>query len=127
MEALPTFIECLRFSGAYGYEPQTDYRRHFSPFPSFTKQVSNRYADRKGTMIHPDFQKRGFGVYLTQHCNSISDKNGGQTWVTARPSSVKFFRQCGFRDVATHNADLKRFGRKPEKEITCLLVREAPN
>lgn len=78
-------------------------------------------------MIHPDFQKRGFGTYLTHHCNSISDKTGGKTWVPARPSSLKMFRQCGFKEVATHNADLKRFGRNPEKEITCLLVREAPN
>jgi hypothetical protein len=36
------------------------------------------------------------------------------------------FRQCGFREVGRHNADLKRFGRDPEKEITYMLVREAP-
>ena len=125
MEALPTFIEALTFAGAYGYDPQTDYRTPPHIPVSYIHLL--RGTDRKGTMIHPNFQKRGFGTYLTQHCNSISDKTGGKTWVLARPTSVKMFRQCGFKDVATHNADLKRFGGNPEKDITWLLVREAPN
>ena len=87
----------------------------------------NIWVDRKGTMIHPDFQRRGFGTFLTHHCNAIADKTGRKTWVSARPSSVKMFRQCGFKDVAAHNADLKRWGGDTEKEITWLLVREAPN
>ena len=126
MEVLPTFIECMNFADKHGYEPQTDYRKK----PSLQcppKPVSNICADRKGTMIHPDFQRRGFGTYLTHHCNAIADKTGGKTWVPARPTSVKMFRQCGFKDVATHNADLKRWGGDTEKEITCLLVREASN
>jgi len=108
MEVLPVFIDCLSFAGEHGYEPQTDYHR-------------------KGTMIHPDFQKRGFGTFLTHHCNAIADKTGGKTWVPARPSSQRMFRQCGFKDVATHNADLKRWGGNTKEEITCLLVREASN
>lgn len=78
-------------------------------------------------MVHPDFQKRGFGTFLTHHCNAVADKTGGKTWVPARPTSVKMFRQCGFKDVATHNANLGRWGCRKEKEITWLLVREAPN
>jgi N-acetylglutamate synthase-like GNAT family acetyltransferase len=77
-------------------------------------------------MILPDFQRRGFGTYLIQHCNDIADKTGGKTWVAAGPS-VKMFRQCGFKDVATHNADLKRWGGNTEEDITWLLVRETPN
>ena len=45
----------------------------------------------------------------------------------ARPTSVKMFRHCGFKDVAAHNMDLKRFGGNTEEEITWLVVREAPN
>ena len=78
-------------------------------------------------MIHPDFQRKGFGTFLTHHCNAIADKTGGKTWVTARPTSQKMFRQCGFKDVATHNADLKRWGGNAKEEITWLLVREALN
>ena len=80
-------------------------------------------------MVHPDFQRRGFGTFLTHHCNDIADKKGGKTWVPARPTSVKMFRKCGFKDLATHNADLKGWGGSTEKEITWLLVtsREAPN
>ena len=127
MEVLPVFIEQPpTFSGKHGYEPHTDYRKKPS-LQSPRKLVSNIWADRKGTMIHPDFQRRGFGTYLTHHCNAIADKTGGKTWVTARPTSVKMFRQCGFKDVVTHNADLKRWGGNTEEEITCLLVREVPN
>jgi GNAT superfamily N-acetyltransferase len=124
VEVLSVFIESLTFSAEHGYDPQTDYRKkpsHQSP----RKSVSNICADRKGTMIHPDFQRRGFGTYLTHHCNTIADKTGGKTWAPARPTSVKMFRQCGFKDVATHNANLKRWGGNTEEEITWLLVREA--
>ena len=78
-------------------------------------------------MVHPDFQKKGFGTFLTHHCNAIAGKTGGKTWVTARPTSVEMFRKCGFKDVATHNADLKRWGGNTNEEITWLLVKEAPN
>ena len=126
MEVLPILIECQAFASEYGYDPQTDYRKR--PFlQSPGKPVSNIWVDRKGTMVHPDFQKRGFGSFLTHHCNAIANKTGGKTWVTARPSSVKMFRKCGFKDVATHNADLKRWGGNTEEEITLLLVEEALN
>ena len=123
MEVLPTFIEALNIASEHGYEPQTDYRKNPS-LQSPHKLVSNIWADRKGTMVHPDFQRRGFGTFLTHHCNAIADKTGGKTWVPARPTSVKMFRQCGFKDVASHNANLERWGGNKEKEITWLLVRE---
>jgi GNAT superfamily N-acetyltransferase len=123
MEALQTFFERLSLADKHGYDPKTDYRKK-SSLQSPRKPVSNIWADRKGTMVHPDFQRRGFGTFLTHHCNAIADKTGGKTWVPARPSSVKMFRQCGFKDVATHNADLKRFGGNTDEEITWLLVRE---
>ncbi|KAH8821878.1 hypothetical protein F5884DRAFT_746165 [Xylogone sp. PMI_703] len=108
MEALETFLECLTFASDHGYNPVQEYHR-------------------KGTMVHPDFQKRGLRSVLTYHCNAVADKNGGKTWVPARPSSVKIFRQCEFKDIATHNAQLERFGGNPEKNTTWLLTREAPN
>ena len=125
MEVLPVFIDCLTFADQYGYEPQTDYRKK-PCLQSPHKLVSNILADRKGTMIHPDFQRRGFGTFLTHHCNTIADKTGGKTWVPARPTSQKMFRQCGFKEVGTHNADLKRWGGNTEEEITRMFVREAP-
>ena len=124
MEVLQTFIECLTFAEQYGYDPQTDYRKKPS---THVYRSLIFWADRKGTMVHPDFQRRGFGTFLTHHCNAIADKTGGKTWVPARPTSQKMFRQCGFKEVGTHNADLKRWGGNTEEEITWLFVREAPN
>ena len=126
MEVLPIFIERMAIANQYGYEPQTDYRKKTS-LRSPYKPVSKIWVDRKGTMIHPDFQRRGFGTFLTHHCNAIADKTGGKTWVTARPTSQKMFRQCGFKGMATHNADLKRWGGNTKEDITWLLVREVLN
>jgi GNAT superfamily N-acetyltransferase len=126
IEVIPTLIESWGLASKHGYEPQTDFRKNAS-LQSPRKLVPDIWVDRKGTMIHPDFQRRGFGTFLTHHCNAIADKTGGKTWVSARPTSVKMFRQCGFKDVVTHNANLARWGGNTEKEITFLLVREVPN
>jgi hypothetical protein len=122
MEALPTFFDVTSLANNYGlgYDPKTDYcKKSFLQSPR--KPVSNIWADQKATMIHPVFQRRGFGTYLTRHCNAIADKMGGKTWVSARPTSLNMFRQCGYKDVATHNADLKRFGGNTKEEIAWLL------
>ena len=114
MEVLPTFMESLTFADKHEYDPQTDYRKKPS-LQSPRKPVSNIWADR---IVHSDFQRRGFGTYLTHHCNAIADKTGGKTWVTNRPSARMMFRQCGFKEVASHNADLKRWGGNTEGEVT---------
>ena len=33
----------------------------------------------EGTFVHPDFQNRGFGTWLTRHCNQIADDYGAAT------------------------------------------------
>lgn len=78
-------------------------------------------------MVHPDFQKRGFGTVLTLHCNAISDKAGRRTFVPARPTSIKMFNDNGFVTVGTHDAHLERWGGPREKSITWMAIREAPN
>ena len=129
MEVFQTIIERQAFASQHGYEPQTDYRKDsfFSESSLHINWSRIFWTDRRGTMIHPDFQKRGFGTFLARHCNDVVDKTGGKTWVFARPSSLKMFKQCGFKDVATHDARLERWGHNTEHGITWLLVREAQN
>ena len=76
-------------------------------------------------MILPEYQRKGFGTFLTHHCNAIADKAGAKTWVPARPISLKMFRQCGFKDVGAYNTDFERWD--GNAEIVYMLVREAPN
>ena len=89
--------------------------------------VGLTHLDRKATNVLPEFQKMRLGTYLTQHCNAIPDQSGNKTWVPARPSSVKMFRQQGFKDVAKHDWHLERWGGTREGSITCLLLREPPS
>lgn len=91
------------------------------------KTASKVRADRKGTMVHPDFQKRGFGSVLTRHCNAIMDKTGDRTFVPARPTSIKMFKDNGFKVVGFHDSHLERWGGPVEKSKTWLAIREAPS
>jgi hypothetical protein len=77
-------------------------------------------------MIHPDFQKKGFGTFLTKHCNAISDETGGRTFVPARSTSIKMFRDLGFVTVGTYDSELERWGGTRELSITFMNIREAP-
>jgi citrate lyase synthetase len=96
------------------------------PRASNSHVVSDRIPDRKGTMVHPNFQKRGFGTVLTHHCNAISDKTRGRTFVPPRPTSVKMFNQCGFKTVGSHDSHIERLGGSVEKSKTWMAIREAP-
>ncbi|XMA07388.1 hypothetical protein WAI453_000179 [Rhynchosporium graminicola] len=106
MEALGEFFACISDSENHGWDPEEDYHR-------------------KGTMVHPDYQNKGFGTELTKHCNAISDKSGGRTWVPARPTSVKMFRKNGFKDIGFVDAHLERWGGPRDKSITWTLCRNA--
>lgn len=86
--------------------------------------LSDFSTDRKGTMIHPDFQKNGFGTFLTRYCNAIADKDGLRTFVPARPTSLKMFKSNGFREIGVHDAHLERWGGSREKSITVITVRD---
>jgi ribosomal protein S18 acetylase RimI-like enzyme len=75
-------------------------------------------------MVHPDFQKRGFGSVLTLHVNEISDKSGDRVWAPARPTSIHMFRQLGFKDIGVIDAHLERWGGSAEKSKTWIVRRD---
>ena len=83
-------------------------------------------ADRRGTMVHPDFRKRGFGTVLTRHCNAIMDQSGDRMFVPVRPTSIKMFKDCGFKVLGLYDSPLERFGGSGELSQSSLLVRDPP-
>lgn len=106
-EALIEFFRTFRASVSHGYDPENDYHR-------------------LGSMIHPDFQRRGFGTYLAQYFNQISDARGDRQWVAARPSSVELFKKNGFSVVGTIDSNLERWGGSREGSSTYILVHYPP-
>lgn len=75
-------------------------------------------------MVRPGYQKKGFGTVLTQHCNAISDKTGGRTFVTARPPSTKMFLNNGYKVLQYHSSQLERWGLDPAWNKTAGMMRE---
>ncbi|PVH85351.1 hypothetical protein DL98DRAFT_527832 [Cadophora sp. DSE1049] len=125
MEALMDFFISLTDSKNHGWNPVEDYRKlSLQPVADSFPDIA---LDRKGTMVHPDYQKRGFGTELTKHCNAIADKSGDRTWVPARPTSVNMFRKNGFKDIGSVDAHLERWGGPREKSITWTLLRNVPS
>ncbi|KAL9616041.1 MAG: hypothetical protein Q9160_009042 [Pyrenula sp. 1 TL-2023] len=83
-----------------------------------------KHFHRKGTFVHPDYQKRGFGTWVTQACNDIADREGIATYVGARPSSIKLFRQTGFKVIGEKHFDMRPWGGTEDGGRNWFLVRE---
>lgn len=107
MKAFQSLFEMLNGAYAYGYNPEEEYHR-------------------KGTCVHPEFQKRGLGTALTLAWNEVTDKTRDSTWCPCRPTSIKMFRDNGFKDVGLVDAHLERWGGSRENSITYITSRQAP-
>ncbi|KAI6249581.1 hypothetical protein HI914_01721 [Erysiphe necator] len=105
--AMRELLKTLSAAKSLGYDPENDYHR-------------------RGSMIIPRFQKLGFGTYLAQFCNQISDRKGDQQWVPARPTSVNMFKKTGYTEMGTVDAHLERYGGLREKSKTYLLLHKPP-
>jgi len=61
-------------------------------------------------MVHPNFQRKGLGTWLTRHCNALADKDGCKTYVGATPQSLGMFRKLGFEILGENNLDMVKYG-----------------
>ncbi|CAD6505126.1 BgTH12-00621 [Blumeria graminis f. sp. triticale] len=107
VESLADAYRTMGGSKLYGYDPENDYHR-------------------RGTMIRPDMQRKGFGSFLTQYCNQIVDHTGDRLWTRSRPSSQKMFRQNEFVEVGRLDSHHERWGGTREKSITYILLHSPP-
>ncbi len=107
MEAFQILFEMLGGAHKYGYDENTDFHR-------------------KGTTVHPDFQKKGLGTWLTRHWNDVTDKTEDKTWCPCRPTSIKMFRDHGFKDVGVVDGHLERWGGSRKNSLTYITVRYPP-
>ncbi|KAH6674460.1 hypothetical protein B0J14DRAFT_41301 [Halenospora varia] len=108
MEGLGEFFRMLNGAFQYGYDPEKDYHR-------------------KGTMIHPDFQKQGLATALTAHTNAVADKTGDRTWAPARQTSHKMFKTMGFVDIGEVDHHTERWGGTRKNSITAIVRRDVAN
>ncbi|TQS35027.1 hypothetical protein Golomagni_04567 [Golovinomyces magnicellulatus] len=123
-EALFEFFRTVKASVQYGYDPENDYRTIDRTPRCFLILILE--IDRLGSVIHPDFQRRGFGTYLAQYFNQISDARGDRQWVAARPSSVELFKKNGFSVVGAIDSNLERWGGSREGSTSYILVHYPP-
>jgi N-acetylglutamate synthase-like GNAT family acetyltransferase len=75
-------------------------------------------------MVHPDYQRKDLGSWLTRYCNEVADKTGGKTFVVARPSSKHMFESRGFRILGSEEIDMTKDGGNESEGKSWVLVRE---
>ncbi|CCU78377.1 unnamed protein product [Blumeria hordei] len=107
MQSLADLFRTFRESKKNGYDPENDYHR-------------------KGTMIRPDMQRKGFGSFLTQYCNQIADQTADRVWTRARPSSLKMFQKNDFVIASVFDCNHERWGGSREKSINYILLHSPP-
>ncbi len=107
----------------YGYNPE----KHFRMALRFVRLSHIRYwydTERKGISVHPDYQRRGLGSLLSQHCIDIVDKVGGTTYVVARPIAKLMFEKQGFELLGTEHIDMTKYGGTAEEGMIYVLARK---
>ena len=61
--------------------------------------IKNQFQIR-GMAVLPEFQKKGFGKNLVNHCeNYVKSANETLIWFNARESAVAFYEKLGYRKV----------------------------
>ncbi|RDW82377.1 hypothetical protein BP6252_03489 [Coleophoma cylindrospora] len=128
LDAFTAFLGMFVCTYPYGYDMEHDYRKKSLPIPWLDAVCGYKLTlapriDRKGTMVLPDYQKRGFGRVLTHHCNEISDKTGGRTFAPIRPNSRKLFSSMGYKKLGESNCHAERFGEDAERGIDWPMLR----
>lgn len=73
---------------------------------------------KTGTLVHPDFQKRGFGTWPTRYCNQIADDYGTATSVGVRPASLHMFQTLGFKLLGLLKLNMADYGQLSEVYAT---------
>ncbi|KUJ21521.1 uncharacterized protein LY89DRAFT_777949 [Mollisia scopiformis] len=99
------FFGMLSSTKAYGYDPD----KHFH---------------RKGTMVLPEYQRKGLGTMLNAHCNDLADKAKAATYVAARPNSLPMLQKSGFKILADEKIDMTKYGGSREDGKAWALIRE---
>lgn len=75
-------------------------------------------------MVHRDFQRLGLGSRLTEHCNSLADKAGRNTFVVARNTSRPMFEKFGFKILGREGHDMRKWGGKEDDALLWMMMRE---
>jgi len=85
----------------HGYDPEQDYHR-------------------STTIVHPKYQRRGFGRWLSRRCDEIADRTGKFTYVRARPGATALFLTLGYELIEDVEIDFRPFGGNANIHSYCL-------
>lgn len=128
-EFFAVFREMISGAKKFGYDPTNHFRECellCSRISLLSMALSDHFSvppDRRGTFTTTKYQHRGFGSWLTRHCNAIVDAEGAATFVNVRPASKRMFERLGFNAVETSTFDLRLYGGDTVDE-TVTLKRE---
>ncbi|KAF2722473.1 hypothetical protein K431DRAFT_283890 [Polychaeton citri CBS 116435] len=81
---------------------------------------STQHFHRRGTFVDVKCQRKGFGKWLTRHCNAIADEYGAATFVGAKKKSRGMFAAMGFQAVGVIEMDVSDWGGPGGERFNCL-------
>lgn len=119
---LNEFLATLSFTGEYGYDPEKHFRKSFSQ--SVLNYRHLMFADRQGTNVLPEYQRKGIGKMLSLRCNELADKAGAKTFVIAGPKGMQMLQKTGFEILVQNEIDMKNFDAREEDRKSWVMVRE---
>lgn len=61
-------------------------------------------------MVDPDYQRQGFGRWITRAFNDLSDKANAAIYVRAMPAGAAMLQKEGYRVLESREVDFKDFG-----------------
>lgn len=79
-----------------------------------------QHYQRATTMIHPDFQRRGLGRWISARCNQSADRAGKVTWCRARPLITALLLKMGYELIEDVEIDLRKYGGNTSTHTYCL-------
>ena len=68
-------------------------------------------------MVDPEYQRMGLGRMITRKCNEVADAAGKATFARTRPTSVKLFKQEGYKTLEVIEVPYGEFGLKGSSDV----------
>lgn len=73
------------------------------------------------TMVDPDYQKQGFGRWITRAFNDLSDEANAAVYVRAMPAATAMLQKEGFVVLESMEVGFEDFGGKGSLVFTGLM------
>lgn len=80
-------------------------------------------ADRAGTRVAPEYQRKGLTSMLSDRMGCIADQEGRRLFVCVRPAAIAMCEKNGYKELGRCEVDLGLYGGEGA-DVSKVFVRE---